>query len=143
MGRNVLMQSKENKVVLHPRVSISRRDFYITAPSNSPRCQTFLKIKKKVKRFHFLSLNSKPVTLSAGSILGYTSCKLLLQNKNLWTSVCFLRWKARDEKEMDEINFLTAYRCTLNCRGSGHESEKFTDHWGGTWTKFWKKIEGH
>lgn len=44
---------------------------------------------------------------------------------------------------MDEINFLTAYRCTLNCGGAGYKSEKYTDHLGGTWTKFWKKIEGH
>lgn len=44
---------------------------------------------------------------------------------------------------MDGINFLTAYRCALNCGGAGYKSEKFTDHLGGTWTKFWKKIEGH
>lgn len=44
---------------------------------------------------------------------------------------------------MDEINFFTAYRCTLNHRGTGYESENFTDRLGGTWTEFWKKIEGH
>lgn len=45
--------------------------------------------------------------------------------------------------EMDEINFLTAYICTLNCWSAGYASEKLIGHLGGTWTKFWKKMEGH
>lgn len=48
-----------------------------------------------------------------------------------------------EKKVMDEINFLTAYRCTLNCWDAGHKSEKFTNNMGGTWTKFWKEVEGH
>lgn len=60
----------------------------------------------------------------------------------LFSQVEGKRWDEK-KKGMDEINFLTAYRCTLNCRGAGHASEKLTDHLGGTWTKFWKKMEGH
>lgn len=89
------------------------------------------------------SLNSKPVTLS-WIRLRLHAVQISNTEENLQTGVCFLRWKARDEKkEMDEIDFLTAYRCTLNCWGAGYESEKFTAHLRRSWTKFWKEIEGH